>query len=50
MMEEIDRKFWLLIPVLAPTREQADKIQRLITPDLLGILQLVPGIYSDKQH
>lgn len=50
MMEEIDRKPWLLMPVLTPTRELADKTYGIITPDLLGILELAPGICSDKQH
>lgn len=50
MMEKIDRKPGLLMPVLTPTRELADKTYEIITPDLLGILELAPGIYSDKQH
>lgn len=46
-MEEIDGKPWMLMPVLRPTREQTDKTHGLTTPDLLGILQMVPGTYSD---
>lgn len=48
--QEIDREPWLLMPVLMPTREQAYKKYGLIIPDFLGILQLIPGIYSAKQH
>lgn len=49
MMEEIDGKR-NIITSADVHREQADKTSGLTTPDLLGVLQLVPSIYSDKRN
>lgn len=48
-MEEIDGKR-NIITSADVHREQADKTSGLTTPDLLGVLQLVPSIYSDKRN
>lgn len=48
-MEEIDGKL-NIITSADVHREQTDKTSGLTTPDLLGVLQLVPSIYSDKRN
>ena len=49
-MEEVDGKPRILNTCADAPREQADKTPGLTTPQLLGVSELVPSIYSDKHN